>query len=91
VVVGWVEPHDRLQTSRQLDGLEAIPPRTVAYRSAVFADFDASAAIASGAKVVLADELAHRLAVTSAAAPPVVPAGIPARDGVRRSSAVPLS
>jgi len=33
--------------------------RTVTYRGTVFADFDASAAIASGADVVLVDELAH--------------------------------
>jgi two-component system sensor histidine kinase KdpD len=36
-----------------------IAPRTVEYRGAVFTDFDAPAAIASGAEVVLVDELAH--------------------------------
>jgi osmosensitive K+ channel His kinase sensor protein len=48
VVVGWIESHGRPETSRQLGGLEVIAPRTVAYRGAVFADFDAPAAIASG-------------------------------------------
>jgi two-component system sensor histidine kinase KdpD len=62
VVVGWIESHGRLQTSRQLSGLEVIAPRTVAYRGTVFADFDAPAAIASGADVVLVDELAHATA-----------------------------
>ena len=62
VVVGWIESHGRPQTSRQLGDLEVIAPRTVAYRGAVFADFDAPAAIASGADVVLVDELAHATA-----------------------------
>ena len=39
-----------------------IAPRPVAYRGTVFADFDAQAAIASGAGVVLVDELAHTTA-----------------------------
>jgi Osmosensitive K+ channel His kinase sensor domain len=62
VVVGWIESHGRPQTSSQLGGLEVIAPRAVAYRGAVFADFDAPAAIASGAEVVLVDELAHSTA-----------------------------
>ena len=59
VVVGWLQPQDRAGTSRQAGGLELLPPRTIAYREAVFADFDVPAAIASGADVVLVDELAH--------------------------------
>src|SRR5215813_14706704 len=62
VVVGWIEWHGRPETSGQLDGLHLIAPRTVAYRSTVFTDFDARAAIASGADVVLVDELAHATA-----------------------------
>jgi two-component system, OmpR family, sensor histidine kinase KdpD len=62
VMVGWLESHDRPETSRQASGLEVIAPRTVAYRGAVFADFDADAAVASGADVVLVDELAHATA-----------------------------
>ena len=59
VVIGWLEPHDRAATSGQAGGLDMLPPRTIAYRGAEFAEFDASAAIASGADVVLVDELAH--------------------------------
>jgi two-component system, OmpR family, sensor histidine kinase KdpD len=62
VMVGWIEWHGRPATSGQLGGLEMIPPRTVAYRGTVFTDFDAAAAIASGADVVLVDELAHTTA-----------------------------
>jgi len=62
VVAGWIEWHGRPETRHQLSGLEVIAPRRVAYRGTVFADFDASAAIASGADVVLVDELAHATA-----------------------------
>src|SRR6516165_8498953 len=41
VMVGWLESHDRPETSRQAGGLEVLAPRTVAYRGAAFADFDA--------------------------------------------------
>jgi len=62
IVVGWVERQDRPQTRQQLGGLEVIAPRTVTYRGTVFTDFDAQVAIASGAGVVLVDELAHTTA-----------------------------
>ena len=59
VVIGWLQPQDRAGTRRQAGGLDMLPPRSISYRGAVFADFDAAAAIASGADVVLVDELAH--------------------------------
>jgi two-component system sensor histidine kinase KdpD len=59
VVVGWIDWHGRARTRRQLGDLEVIAPRTVEYRGTVFTDFDAPAAIASHAEVVLVDELAH--------------------------------
>jgi two-component system, OmpR family, sensor histidine kinase KdpD len=59
VVIGWLETHGRAETRRQAEGLAVIEPRTVAYRGSVFPDFDPAAAIASGADVVLVDELAH--------------------------------
>jgi two-component system sensor histidine kinase KdpD len=59
VVVGWLEPQDRAETSQQADALNMLPPQSISYRGAVFADLDARAAIASGADVVLVDELAH--------------------------------
>jgi two-component system sensor histidine kinase KdpD len=62
VVVGWIDWHGRARTCKQLGDLEVIAPRTVEYRGAVFTDFDAPAAIASGAEVVLVDELAHATA-----------------------------
>jgi two-component system sensor histidine kinase KdpD len=59
VVIGWLETHGRAETSRQAEGLEVIESRGVAYRGSVFSEFDPAAAIASGADVVLVDELAH--------------------------------
>jgi two-component system, OmpR family, sensor histidine kinase KdpD len=59
VVIGWLEPQDRAANSRLADGLEVLAPREISYRGAVFPDFDPGAAIASGAEVVLVDELAH--------------------------------
>ena len=62
VVVGWIDWHGRARTCKQLGDLEVIAPRTVEYRGTVFTDFDTPAAIASGAEVVLVDELAHATA-----------------------------
>lgn len=59
VVIGWLETHGRAETGRLAEGLEVIEPQAVAYRGTVFPDFDPAAAIASGAGVVLVDELAH--------------------------------
>ena len=59
VAIGWLEPKDRAATTQQADGLQMLAPRTVTYRGAAFAEFDPAAAIASGADVVLVDELAH--------------------------------
>ena len=62
VVVGWVEQHGRPETRAQLADLEVLPPRNVDYRGHSFPDLDVAAALASGASVVLVDELAHTVA-----------------------------
>jgi two-component system, OmpR family, sensor histidine kinase KdpD len=59
VVIGWLETHGRAQTGRQAEGLEVVEPQLVEYRGSLFPEFDPAAAIASGADVVLVDELAH--------------------------------
>ena len=46
-------------TRGQLGDLEVIPPRMITYRGSTFADFDVVTSIASGASLVLIDELAH--------------------------------
>jgi two-component system, OmpR family, sensor histidine kinase KdpD len=65
VVVGWLERHGRAETRAQVGDLEVVPPRPVAYGSGTFAEFDVEAAIASGAGVILVDELAHTVVGTT--------------------------
>jgi two-component system sensor histidine kinase KdpD len=62
VVVGWVEHHGRSGTRAQLGNLELIAHKSVTYRGCTFADLDAEAVVATGADVVLIDELAHTTA-----------------------------
>jgi two-component system, OmpR family, sensor histidine kinase KdpD len=59
VVIGWLETHGRAEIGRQAEGLEVIQSGTVFYRGSSFPEFDPAAAVASGANVVLVDELAH--------------------------------
>lgn len=59
VVVGWIEQHQRSETEAQLGDLEIIAPRTLTYRGRAFYDLDTDSVIASGADLVLVDELAH--------------------------------
>ncbi len=59
VLVGVVETHGRAETGALLDGLPILPRRHVSHRGVALAEFDIDAALASRAKVVLVDELAH--------------------------------
>jgi two-component system, OmpR family, sensor histidine kinase KdpD len=59
VVVGWIERHGRSETKAQLRDLDVIAPRQALYKGSVFSEFDVAGVVASGAQVVLLDELAH--------------------------------
>ena len=59
VVIGFVEPHDRKETSDLVDGLEQVPPKLIEYRGTVFEELDTDAVIARKPALVLVDELAH--------------------------------
>ena len=59
VVIGWVEQHGRPGTEAQLRGLQIVSPRMLTYRGTTFPDLDVGAVIATGADLVLVDELAH--------------------------------
>lgn len=59
LVVGYVEPHARPETTALLDGLETVPPREVTRAGATFLDLDLDAVLARRAQIVLVDELAH--------------------------------
>ncbi|MGB6488235.1 MAG: sensor histidine kinase KdpD [Steroidobacteraceae bacterium] len=59
VVIGYLEPHGRVETERLADGLEHLPPLPVAYRGIVRQEFDLDAALARHPAILLVDELAH--------------------------------
>jgi two-component system, OmpR family, sensor histidine kinase KdpD len=59
LVVGYVEPHGRLDTERLLEGLPRLPPLAVSYRGIVRYEFDLDAALARHPEILLVDELAH--------------------------------
>ena len=59
VVVGYVEPHGRIETERLLEGLERLPTLAVSYRAIVRHEFDLDAALLRRPSILLVDELAH--------------------------------
>lgn len=59
VVVGYVEPHGRPETEALLEGLEALPPRSMSYKGVTLREFDVDAALARRPELILVDELAH--------------------------------
>ena len=58
-VVAYQERHGRAATMAQLDDLEILPPRTVAYRGVSFAELDVAAVLDRNPELALVDELAH--------------------------------
>lgn len=69
VVVGYIEPHGRLETERLIDGFEVLPPLTVRYRGMVRKEFDLDAALRRRPHVLLVDELAHSNPIEGEPAP----------------------
>jgi two-component system, OmpR family, sensor histidine kinase KdpD len=59
VVLGYLEPHRRPDTSAQADGLELIPRRRLFYRDMPFEEMDLPRVIARAPELALIDELAH--------------------------------
>jgi two-component system sensor histidine kinase KdpD len=60
VVIGYLEPHDRPETSEQARGLELVPRRAVAIRGgAEVGEMDLPALLARAPELALIDELAH--------------------------------
>jgi two-component system, OmpR family, sensor histidine kinase KdpD len=59
VVVGYLEPHDRPETSEQARGMEFVPRREVEVRGATTAEMDLSGLLARDPELALIDELAH--------------------------------
>lgn len=59
VVIGYLEPHERPETTEQARGLEVVPRRQVEFRGAVASEMDLPALIARDPELALIDELAH--------------------------------
>jgi len=59
VVIGYVEPHERPETTAQIRDLEIIPPRVIQYHGIPLKEMDVEAVIARKPTVALVDELAH--------------------------------
>jgi two-component system sensor histidine kinase KdpD len=59
VVIGYVEPHARPETSAQIGDLEIIPPGLTQYHGITLREMDVDAVIARKPAVALVDELAH--------------------------------
>jgi two-component system sensor histidine kinase KdpD len=59
VVIGYLEPHGRLETLEQAAGLEVVPRRRVEYRDTLLEEMDLSAVLTRDPELCLIDELAH--------------------------------
>jgi len=59
VVIGYIEPHDRSETSALAEGLEAVPRRRVVYRETELEEMDLPALLERAPELALIDELAH--------------------------------
>ena len=59
VVIGYIEPHDRKETTDLMYGLEQIEKKKIIYKNRVFYEFNLDAALKRHPELILVDELAH--------------------------------
>ena len=59
VVVGYLEPHGRVETIAKAAGLELIPRRKIEYRGSEFEEMDTDAILARHPSVAAVDEFPH--------------------------------
>jgi len=59
VVIGYVEPHARPDTTAQIRDLEIVPPREVQYHGIALKEMDVEAVLVRKPTIALVDELAH--------------------------------
>jgi two-component system, OmpR family, sensor histidine kinase KdpD len=59
VVIGYFEPHGRLDTIARTEGLQIIPRRRVDYRGTVFEEMDTDAILRRKPQVCVVDEFPH--------------------------------
>jgi two-component system sensor histidine kinase KdpD len=59
VVIGYVEPHERAETTAQIGALEGVPPRVTVYHGMQIREMDLEAVLKRKPTIVLVDEFAH--------------------------------
>jgi two-component system, OmpR family, sensor histidine kinase KdpD len=59
VVIGYVEPHNRPETTALIEGLELLPRKTLTLAGRDFPEMDVAAVLKRSPQIVLIDELAH--------------------------------
>ncbi len=59
VVIGYFEPHARVETIAKTEGLEFVPRLRLEHRGSAFEDMDTDAVIARNPQVAVVDEFAH--------------------------------
>ena len=59
VVIGYVETHGRKDTDALLNGLPALPRKSIEHRGVLLSELDVDAVLARKPKLALVDELAH--------------------------------
>jgi two-component system, OmpR family, sensor histidine kinase KdpD len=59
MVIGYLEPHGRVETELQADGLPQVPPRELTYRDVPVREMDLPAVLERRPELCLIDELAH--------------------------------
>jgi len=59
VIIGYVETHNRKETSELVEGFELIPRRKYLYKTTTVQEMDLDTIIARKPQIVLVDELAH--------------------------------
>lgn len=59
IVIGYVEPHGRLETERLLEGMERLPTVSISYRGTLRRELDLDAGLKRRPAILVVDELAH--------------------------------
>jgi two-component system sensor histidine kinase KdpD len=59
VVLGYIEPHSRVETQALIPGLELVPRRRYEYRGVQVEEMDLEAILARNPQICVVDELAH--------------------------------
>lgn len=59
VVAGYIEPHQRIETSKLIAGLEVLPTLEIEHNGIMINEFDLDGALKRKPTLILVDELAH--------------------------------